>query len=336
MLKRYCIALIIMTGGLSPYAFAEGWWQVFFTEPERNRHGGEYSSPERAIIMLFDSAKISIDGAFYEIGSQKVAAAFIRAQARGVRVRIVSDGQNRKVKGALLLAKHSVPIVFDTQRGFMHDKFAIVDGRYVWTGSYNITDNCAYHNNNNAIFIDSPDLAAIYDAEFEEMFVDRIFKNRKERTPLPALRNPYYVKIGDVNINAYFSPDNNVEDIIVKRIRKARSSICFLAFSFTSDPIGEAMIDQAKKGVRVEGILEKRGSDSSESEYNKFRVEGISVRVDKNPKNMHHKVIIIDERIVITGSYNFSKNASRRNDENILIIDSAEIAQKYLAEYRRL
>jgi phosphatidylserine/phosphatidylglycerophosphate/cardiolipin synthase-like enzyme len=336
MLKRCCIVLIIMTGGLSPHAFAEGWWRVFFTETERNRHGGEYSPPERAIIQLFDSAKMSIDGAFFEIGSQKVAAAFIRARARGVRVRIVSDGQNRKAAGALLLAKHSVPIVFDKQRGLMHDKFAIVDRRYVWTGSYNITDNCAYHNNNNAILIDSPDLAAIYDAEFEEMFVDNIFKNKKERTPLSALRNPYYVKIGDVNINAYFSPDNNVEDIIVKRIRKARSSICFMAFSFTSDPIGEAMIDQAKKGVKVEGIFEKRGADSPESEYNKFRVEGISVRVDKNPKNMHHKVIIIDERIVITGSYNFSRNASRRNDENILIIESAEIAQKYLAEYRRL
>jgi len=58
--------------------------------------------------------------------------------------------------------------------------------------------------------------------------------------------------------------------------------------------------------------------------------------LDRNQHAMHHKVLIIDERLVITGSYNFSKNADRRNDENIIIIDNPEIAAEYLAEYRRL
>jgi phosphatidylserine/phosphatidylglycerophosphate/cardiolipin synthase-like enzyme len=67
-----------------------------------------------------------------------------------------------------------------------------------------------------------------------------------------------------------------------------------------------------------------------------MRLEGLPVRLDANGGAMHHKVIIIDEERVITGSYNFSKNASRRNDENVLMIDSKDIAAQYLKEFDRI
>jgi phosphatidylserine/phosphatidylglycerophosphate/cardiolipin synthase-like enzyme len=315
---------------------AEGGIDIYFTEPEKNTKTEVVSAPEQAFIRLLDSAVQTIDGAFFEIGSKKVAQAFIRAKSRNVTVRLVTDDANKKAEGLRMVLKAGIPVVYDNKRGLMHDKFAVIDKRYVWTGSYNITDNCAYRNNNNAIRIDSSDLSLIYEAEFEEMFVDKVFENRKEKRPFPGQKNPYYVRIGDTHINAYFSPDNDVEDIIVKRLMKARKSIRFLAFSFTSDPIGEAMISRHKNGVVVEGVFEKRGSDSPESEFNKFLVEGIPVKTDRNRHNMHHKVIIIDDEIVITGSYNFSRNASRRNDENLLIIENGEIAQKYIAEFRSL
>lgn len=313
-----------------------GWYEVYFTSPERNGQHGTYSPPEDAFVALVDSAKKTLDGAFFEVESVRVADAFIRAHNRGVTVRLVTDDSNLK-RPALKKAKAAgIPVVDDAKKGLMHNKFAVVDGSYLWTGSYNITDNCAYRNNNNAICIASPQLAAIYEAEFAEMFEKHVFENRKERTALPGLSNPYYVKIGDTPVNAYFSPENNVEDIIVKRLKKAKSSISFLAFSFTSKPIGEAMIAQSKKGVKVEGVFEKNGSDTKESQYKKMLVENIPVVVDKNPHNMHHKVIIIDDDIVIMGSYNFSKNASKHNDENILILENKEIAAKYLAEFRKI
>lgn len=315
---------------------AEGAVETFFTVPEKNGEHGTFSPPEDALVALIDSSAASVDGAFFEIGSKRVADAFIRAHKRGVKVRLVTDDSNLNKPGCKKVRAAGIPVVDDGKKGLMHDKFAIVDGRIVWTGSYNITDNCAYRNNNNAIRIDSEELAAVYEAEFREMFEDHIFENKKEKRPFPSLSNPYYVKIGETNINAYFSPDNDVEDIIVKRIKKAKSSIYFLAFSFTSDPIGEAMIAQSKKGVKVAGVFEKNGSDSKESEYKKMLVEKIPVKTDRNRHNMHHKVIIIDEELVITGSYNFSRNASRRNDENTLIIENREIAAKYLSEFRKL
>jgi phosphatidylserine/phosphatidylglycerophosphate/cardiolipin synthase-like enzyme len=109
-----------------------------------------------------------------------------------------------------------------------------------------------------------------------------------------------------------------------------------MAFSFTSDKIGEAMINSHKRGVRVSGVFEKRGAKTKYSEYIKMRVEGIPVKMDKNRYNMHHKVIIIDDELVITGSYNFSKNASKRNDENVIMIRNKKIASQYLAEFNRI
>ena len=324
--------VLFQSSGLS----AQGWYELYFTEPQKNNRKTSFSPPETALISLIDSAKSNIDGAFFEIGSLNVADAFIRAQKRGVAVRLVTDDRNTKKTAYKRVISAGIPVVDDGKKGLMHNKFAIVDGKTVWTGSYNITDNCAYRNNNNAIRIDSPQLASIYEAEFNEMFEDKIFQNRKESKAVSILSNPYYVKIGDTNINAYFSPDNDIENILVKRISKAKRSIYFMAFSFTSDPIGEAMIAAYKKGVKVEGIFEKNGSNTAESEYNKMIVEGIPVALDVNKKNMHHKVIIIDENIVITGSYNFSRNASRKNDENVLIIENPEIAARYVAEFRSL
>ncbi len=65
-------------------------------------------------------------------------------------------------------------------------------------------------------------------------------------------------------------------------------------------------------------------------------IEGLPVVKDRNYRIMHHKVIIIDENIVITGSFNFSQNANRSNDENVLIIESPEVAAQYLGEFEKV
>jgi phosphatidylserine/phosphatidylglycerophosphate/cardiolipin synthase-like enzyme len=71
-------------------------------------------------------------------------------------------------------------------------------------------------------------------------------------------------------------------------------------------------------------------------EYTNLLGDGIAVRLDGNRYGMHHKVIIIDGRIVVTGSYNFSNNAKTRNDENTLIIHDPEIAEFYREEFARV
>jgi phosphatidylserine/phosphatidylglycerophosphate/cardiolipin synthase-like enzyme len=315
-----------------------GWWRLYFTSPGNKGHQHVRKNPRSGLISVINQSKKFFYGAFYDISEPEIVASLIKARERGVAVKLVTEadtaGRRKRVQGRWTDA--GIEVTYNDRRGLMHNKFAVADGEWVWTGSYNPTVNDTEKNNNNAILIRSAEAAGIFEREFMEMFRDKIFGNRREAGPFSGIWNNYYVKIGDTDINVYFSPEDNIERIIVKRLAKAESSIHFMAFSFTSDPIGEMMIKKSKEGVRVYGLFERKGSKNSHSEYMKMKLEGLPVKLDHNRNLMHHKVIIIDAYRVITGSYNFSRNAQNYNDENILIIDNREIAAEYLAEFNRL
>lgn len=337
MIKRLICAFIILTGSYMSLFPDEKPWHVYFTTPDVKGSIGTVDNPEHALVTAIDGCSGSIDGAFYDITSPRIVDAFLRAKKRGLNIRLVTDDSNYGRAGINSLMRAGIPVVTDTGKGLMHNKFAVLDGRALWTGSYNTTENCAEKNNNNALCFNSREMAGIYEAEFCEMFENGIFGNKKERGgPFAAMRAKYYVKLGDADINVYFSPEDNVERIIVKRLEKAKKSIHFMAFSFTSDGIGDIMIKKHRAGVKVLGVIEKRGSDTKHCEYRRFVSEGVPVHLDRNRYVMHHKVIIIDEEMVITGSYNFTKGASTKNDENIVIVDSAELAKQYLDEFAKL
>ena len=110
-----------------------------------------------------------------------------------------------------------------------------------------------------------------------------------------------------------------------------------LAFSFTSDDLAAALIERARAGVEVRGVFdESQVKSNTGGEFDALRQAGLSIYLDGNQDKMHHKVIVIDGKIVITGSYNFSASAETRNDENLLIIHSPALAAQYLAEFERV
>ncbi|HSV96036.1 MAG TPA: phospholipase D-like domain-containing protein [Spirochaetota bacterium] len=312
-----------------------GWWRVYFTRPGAGARKAE-SSPDAAFMRLITHATQRFYGAFYDISDEVIAAELVKAHRRGVDVRIATERDNAGKTALRSLAEAGIPITTDSGPGLMHHKFAVADGAFVWTGSYNLTLNDARKNDNNAIAIYSAALAQIFTAEFMEMHRDGVYANKKEFGALGALAKKYHVRVGETDINAYFSPDDNIERILLKRLEKSQKSVRFMAFSFTSDPLGEELIRLHKKGVEVRGVMEKTGSNSKDSEYVKMKIEGIPVRIISGPGRMHHKVMIIDESIVVTGSYNFSRGANVRNDENILIIHNEEIARAYSSEFDRL
>jgi hypothetical protein len=205
------------------------------------------------------------------------------------------------------------------------------DRKYSEQSEVNFTEGDTYRLNNNAIKIVSHQLAQNYTAEFEKMFVQRSFGPSK-----PAGGTEALLTLQGVPIENYFAPEDGVADKITARLAQAKQSIHFLAFSFTSDPIGSAMLARAKAGVSVAGVFEKTGSETQFSEYSKMRQAKLDVLQDGNPYVMHHKVIIIDGRTVIFGSFNFSNNADKDNDENLLIIDDPTLAQAFEAEFQRV
>ena len=194
------------------------------------------------------------------------------------------------------------------------------------------TVNGAYRNDNNLIHLRSTKLAENFTIEFEEMFVQDMFgDNAISRTPNPGLT------MDGTLVETYFSPDDGAAAQIIAAIQNAEESVYFMAFSFTSDPISAALIERFAAGVDVAGVFEESQYHSNTgTEFDNLLDAGLDVRLDGNDRNMHHKVFIIDEKIVITGSYNFSRSAEERNDENTLIIHSPVLAAQFLAEFERI
>ncbi len=314
------------------------WWELYFTSPGKPGGQSIRKNPAAGIIGMINKSAKNFYGAFYELSEPRIVRALINAGKRGVEVKLVIEADTARKRKNIQAGWRDagIEVVCDSGKGLMHNKFAIIDDSYIWTGSYNPTVNDTEKNNNNAICIRSTELAQIYREKFMRMFRDKSFGVKRKAGPFSGITDEYYVKVEGTDINAYFSPEDNIERIILKRLSKAKSSIHFMAFSFTSDNIGEMMIGMHKKGVRVLGLFERKGSRDSHSEYTKMKLEGLPVKVDRSKSLMHHKVIIIDEFRVITGSYNFSRNAQRFNDENILIIDNRAIAAEYLTEFERL
>jgi len=337
MRKYSAIMLTVMLMFPGAPVFPDGTWcKVYFTSPGGPGRHSPAAGPEAGLVSSINGAKKKFYGAFYEISSRPVIDALLAAKKRNIDVKIVTESDNCHGESMDRLSREGVPIVQDKRPGLMHNKFAVIDDTLLWTGSYNVTENGSRKNNNNAILIYSVEISRIFLAEFNEMFDNRTFGNRSEKGPFAALGKKYYVKINGTNVNAYFSPEDNIERIIMSRLKDAKKSIHFMAFSFTSKNISEIMIKKHRLGVKVYGVMERRGTRSKYSRYAVFKVEGVPVRLDRNRHAMHHKVIIIDGYRVITGSFNFSKNANNKNDENILIIDNEDIAAEYIKEFNRL
>jgi phosphatidylserine/phosphatidylglycerophosphate/cardiolipin synthase-like enzyme len=110
-----------------------------------------------------------------------------------------------------------------------------------------------------------------------------------------------------------------------------------MAFSFTTDEIGEAVRARAEDGVTVAGVMETEQVNSNiGTEYDLFKQAGLDVYKDGNEGLLHHKVMIIDESIVILGSYNFTNSAETKNDENMLVVYNKDIAEQFIAEFQRV
>ena len=326
-----------------PGGYDGGWFQLYFTDPINSTNEADFHGApiEEALVQLIDGAQQSIDAAIFELNSEPVTQALIRAKQRGVRVRVVTDnkhGINDPETTLTELQDAGIPVVADTSnRNLMHDKFFVVDGLYVWTGSTNITHNGMYNNNNNSILIRSSRLAQNYEAEFEEMFVNGEFG-----TSSPNIVPNPVVTVEGTPIETIFESEGDAGTRLAQLIQDAHT-VRFMAFSFTDSldyvdangnkrSVMELLRDRAVAGeLDVRGIVEA----SSRSFVEPLYCAGVNVRQDGNPDILHHKVFIFDGEIVALGSFNFSNSAASKNDENMLIIHNRAIAQAYLEEFNR-
>jgi phosphatidylserine/phosphatidylglycerophosphate/cardiolipin synthase-like enzyme len=313
------------------------WWQVYFTDPHNHGNPDQIAgSIEEDLIERVNQAQKTIHIAAFEFNLTPLADALIAAHKRGVEVEWVTDDENGIEADSedghgqfAMLRKAGISVKDDGRSALMHNKFIIFDGQVVWTGATNLTENGIFENNNNAIAIESSALATIYEREFNEMW------NGDFGPTSPSTVNQQSLTIEGTPIQVYFASEDDVINHLLPLIRGAKKSIRFMAFSFTNDDMGDAVLERAQAGVDVKGIFETRGSETEGSEMPHLYCSGVTVRQDGNPRTYHHKVIVNDGKIVVTGSLNFSDNANESNDENVIVLTHAEIANQFLQEFDR-
>lgn len=314
------------------YGFDGGWYEVYFTDPGNSFSSQLNGGVDGPLVEAINAARQTVDVAVYSLSLNGVRTALIAAHQRGVAVRVVMESENMDRSDPQKLIDAGVPVVGDRREGLMHNKFVVIDRSEVWTGSMNFTDSGAYADNNNLVRIRSTQLAENYTTEFEEMFLADVYgPEQGAETPNQVVR------VNGTRMDNYFSPDDGTAQRITELLNTASESIYFLAYSFTNDEFGQTLIRKSGGGLEVSGVMdEEQVSSNQGTEFDPFSQAGIDVRLDGNPGLMHHKVFIIDEKVVILGSYNFSRNAETTNDENSLIIFSPEIAELFLQEFLRI
>lgn len=161
----------------------------------------------------------------------------------------------------------------------------------------------------------------------------------KEFIPLElkpsALHQPFQqaTLLNDPSVSVCFTPSKQCQSQIIAEINKAKKSIYVQAYSFTDQDIAQTLVNASKRGVKVQVLLDKSNRNDNRSAKDTIIQHGIPFRFDAPSGIAHNKVIILDEVITVSGSYNFSAAAYKRNTENLLIINNKNLAQKYVKNW---
>jgi len=147
------------------------------------------------------------------------------------------------------------------------------------------------------------------------------------KTPLPAPVNPPAWEV-------YFSPDGGCTEAITQAVDDAQRTVLVQAYSFTSAPIAKALAAAKRRGVAVRVILDQSQRSERYSSATFLAHANIPTYIDAQHAIAHNKVMVIDERTVITGSFNFTKAAETRNAENLLILHDPVLAARYTANWQ--
>lgn len=356
--------MVLMVGSLAfaaPAAAAPGdntKTEAFFSQVYDYNVVAASQNPEsidRKLAAFIDAARVSLDAALFEIHNDNVIAALIRAHQRGVRVRLVSDYQYRAKTRVVShqcptypnIEAAGIPIVYDTKTSLMHNKFLVRDSKCVWTGSVNTSDLEVWKNHNNGIKICNKSVAQNFATEFEEMFTHKQFGAGSPRNTSTAP-----IKVTRfMTVETCFAPEDYCGRMVVNKILAAQKSVYIMAFSVTDfipggpEPLAQrrlmptiksALLSRQAAGVKVWGVFEHKKVNAAGSIVPELISSGAQVRADTNPGTLHSKVMVIDGRTTIIGSFNFSGEADAGNDENMVVVNNTTIARQYLAEFSRI
>jgi hypothetical protein len=312
-------------------------WQVYFNPTFTATTTSLTASPmETHLLSLINGAGSSIYAALYGLSRQSVVDALIAAHGRGVTVRVVGDDEGASGPYSAsyqALTDAGVPVVVDSDPAIQHNKFLIVDGEVVWTGSTNLTDTGFTMNANNAIVVTSTALADVYALEFDEMW-GGVFHGDKADNTL------HLFDYAGTALESYFSPTDLVAFEVWRELAAADETVHSAMFFWTDSVLTEQAIERIDAGVEFYGVWDNLGAASDYSADDALCAAGARIGVEAWAGKLHHKFAVIDvhgsDPTVILGSYNWTDSGAYENDENTLVIHDAALAQAYYEEWQRL
>jgi phosphatidylserine/phosphatidylglycerophosphate/cardiolipin synthase-like enzyme len=282
----------------------------------------------------------------------------------------LSAGEIADRDALIVLDNARIPRIDDTAGGgsgsnLMHHKFVLVDDKRVIVTSANFTTSDVHGdfaqpsssgNANNLVKIDSAELAALFRQEFDLMWGDG--PGRRPRFGIrKPLRAPKTVMVGTTPITVHFSPaapvipwNQTSNGLIAETLAEAKQSIGLALFVFSDQTLGERLEPIADKGVTIRALIDpsfmyrpysggmQMLGASCGPKRQPWQRPITTVGVPRLPPGdlLHHKFAVVDQKMVITGSHNWTQAANHGNDETLLVIRSPVVAAHYQREFERL
>lgn len=326
---------------------------VYFNDPGARLDQIWHADIVELLVDMVDQADQTIELAVMGFTYEPLAEAFVRAYDRGVKIEMVGDAEHLYNYGYQRFRDRHIPMTVGNAPHIMHDKFMVVDDRFVFasTANWSITD--LKHNSNNFVVIDSPDIAADFQAEHRQMF-DGVFGNNKVE-----IDNGRFYTVGDTEVEVWFAPNEDVAGRMLELVNGAQDSVWFTIFAFTKDQVGSAYIakqeelaragrlKEGDKSIGIWGVIDQSQLHSNGQYHEAYRLldAEIPLRLDgidssRQPGDyqagggrLHSKTMLIDpdgeNPIVISGSFNWSASATQSNDEYLLVFKGKRVAQMY-------
>jgi len=233
--------------------------------------------------------------------------------------------------------------------GIMHDKYFLIDGTRLWTGSVNMSMRDIGLNHNNALFFfEDPALVAAYQFDFDQM-INGIFGTGKTPSPQTSFTVTLPISTSTsptiaVPMTLVFAPQDQPLIPILDAINQAKESIDFAIFYFTSDPVRDALLAAHERGVRIRGIWDALGSANASAPDEELCEAGIPILIEQTKGLMHNKLIVVDafaqtpgaRPSVVTGSLNWTSGGVSINNENTLVLYHPLVAAAYAFEFQNL
>lgn len=136
--------------------------------------------------------------------------------------------------------------------------------------------------------------------------------------------------------SVYFSPGEACLQAIITHIKAAKNRIRICLFTISDDRIADELIAKHKQGLSIKIISDNDKAFDQGSDIEKLTRAGIPMRLDITENHMHHKFALFDNRITLSGSYNWTRSAERYNHENIMVTDSVKVLREFDKEFESL